>query len=100
MKKQYLADIRSDTVVRHPEMLRQWKKAGLRAVIIGFEEIDDAGLSAMNKANKAGMNREAIAVLNEIGITIVGDFIISPEYEENDFDRLQAILPNSGSICR
>ena len=91
LNKQYLADIRSDTVVRHPEMLRQWKEAGLRAVIIGFEEIDDASLSAMNKANQASMNAEAIAILNDLGITIVGDFIISPDYDEADFDRLEPI---------
>jgi radical SAM superfamily enzyme YgiQ (UPF0313 family) len=90
--KQYLADIRSDTVVRHPEMLRQWKEAGLRAVIIGFEEIDDASLTAMNKANQASMNAEAISILNDLGITIVGDFIISPDYDEHDFDHLEAYL--------
>jgi len=92
LNKQYLADIRSDTVVRHPEMLRQWKEAGLRAVIIGFEGIDDASLSAMNKANQAAMNGEAISILNALGITIVGDFIISPDYGEDDFDRLDTYL--------
>ncbi len=92
LNKQYLADIRSDTVVRHPEMLRQWKEAGLRAVIIGFEEVEDASLSAMNKANKVCMNTEAIAILNDMGITIVGDFIISPDYDEDDFERLSTYL--------
>lgn len=92
LNKQYLADIRSDTVVRHPEMLREWKEAGLRAVIIGFEEINDVRLAAMNKANEAGINTEAIAILNDIGITIVGDFIISPDYDEGDFDRLNGYL--------
>lgn len=88
LQKQYIADIRSDTVVRYPEMLRRWKDAGLRAVIIGFEEISDASLTRMNKANKASINAEAISILNELGITIVGDFIISPEYDESDFERL------------
>lgn len=92
VNKQYLADIRSDTVVRHPDMLRQWKEAGLRAVIIGFEEIDDRSLAAMNKANRAAVNSEAITILNELGITIVGDFIISPDYDEDHFDRLAAYL--------
>ncbi|MFT5699198.1 MAG: radical SAM superfamily enzyme YgiQ (UPF0313 family) [Desulforhopalus sp.] len=92
LKKQYLADIRSDTVARYPEMLREWKEAGLRAVVIGFEEISDASLSAMNKANKASINTEAISILNDLGITIVGDFIISPEYEEGDFERLGTYL--------
>ncbi len=92
LNKQYLADIRSDTVVSHPEMLREWKKAGLRAVIIGFEETSDAGLSAMNKASKASINTEAIAILNDMKITIVGDFIISPGYDETDFERLGTYL--------
>ncbi|MCP3888007.1 MAG: radical SAM protein [Desulfobulbaceae bacterium] len=95
VKKQYLADIRSDTVVQHPEMVREWKEAGLRALIIGFEEISDTNLSAMNKANRASVNTEAIAILNEIGITIVGDFIISPDYDENDFQRLGDYLGNN-----
>ncbi len=92
LRKNYLADIRSDTVVRQPEMLRQWKAAGLRALIIGFEEIDDVSLAAMNKANQASINTEAIAVLHELGITIVGDFIISPDYGEDDFERLAVYL--------
>ena len=90
--KQYLADIRSDTVVRHPEMVQLWQQAGLRAVIIGFEEISDAGLLAMNKVNKAAMNLEAIAILQDMGITIVGDFIISPDYDAGDFTRLGEYL--------
>ena len=88
IKKNFLADVRSDTVVNHPELMRQWKEAGLRAVIIGFEEISDAGLAAMNKSNKAANNTEAIRILHDIGITIIGDFIVSPEYDHDDFDRL------------
>lgn len=92
IKKQFLADIRSDTVVRYPEMLRAWKEIGLRAVIIGFEEVDDRSLAAMNKANQVAMNTEAIRILHDIGITIVGDFILSPDYDEADFDRLNGYL--------
>lgn len=92
LKKQYIADIRSDTVVRHPELVRLWKDAGLRAVIIGFEAIDDASLQSMKKANEARMNTESIKILHEAGISIVGDFIINPDYEEKDFDRLKRYL--------
>lgn len=92
MRKQFLADIRADTVVRHPEMIKEWHQAGLRAVVIGFEEINDTSLAAMNKANTLDINTEAIAILHEIGISIVGDFIISPEYDEHDFERLSSYL--------
>ncbi|MFO7607167.1 MAG: radical SAM protein [Desulfurivibrionaceae bacterium] len=86
--KQFLADVRSDTVVNHPELMQKWKDAGLRAVIIGFEEISDEGLKKMNKANLAAVNTESISILHEIGITIIGDFIVSPDYGQADFDRL------------
>lgn len=92
LNKQFLADIRSDTVVRHPEMLQLWKEAGLRAVIIGFEAIDDTSLASMRKANQARMNTEAITILHELGLTIVGDFIIHPDYDDHDFARLQRYL--------
>lgn len=90
--RHYLADIRADTVVRHPELLALWKQAGLRAVIIGFEEVVDANLQAMNKGIQAQTNRAAVALLKELGITIVGDFIISPDYDEDDFARLEDYL--------
>jgi len=35
-----------DTVVRRPELLRLWKRAGLRSVVVGFEEIEDAVLAS------------------------------------------------------
>jgi len=90
--KQFLGDVRSDTVVRHPDLMREWHAAGLRTVVIGFEEISDTGLAQMNKENREAVNREAIAILREIGITIVGDFIVDPGYGHDDFDRLHAYL--------
>jgi radical SAM superfamily enzyme YgiQ (UPF0313 family) len=88
IKKQFLADVRADTVVRHPEMMQRWKEIGLRAVVIGFEEIDDSALNSMNKENSAKTNLKAIDILHRIGLTIVGDFIIAPDYTEEKFDRL------------
>lgn len=92
IKKQYIADVRSDTVVRYPDLFREWKRTGLRSVIIGFEEIEDGRLKAINKSSTAAINTEAIAILHEIGITIVGDFIISPDYSERQFQDLRDYL--------
>jgi radical SAM superfamily enzyme YgiQ (UPF0313 family) len=44
----------------------------------------------MNKASTAAVNREAIRILRQIGLTIVGDFIVSPDYDERRFDALAA----------
>ena len=75
-------------VVRAPHLLKRWQEVGLRAVVIGFEEIEDQALGSMNKANNQANNREAIRILHDLGLTIVGDFIIAPDYKEDQFDRL------------
>lgn len=89
IRKHFIADVRSDTVVRHPALMRLWKEAGLRSVVIGFEEIADGDLTFFNKENSVAVNDEAIAILHELGITIVGDFIVSPDYDDARFDALE-----------
>ena len=88
IQKQFLADVRSDTVVKYPHMMARWKSAGLRAVIVGFEEVSDNALLGFNKGNSVKTNNEAISILHDLGITIVGDFIIDPSYDDHDFDNL------------
>ena len=96
IKKDLLADVRADTVVRHPELMRQWRQAGLRAVIVGFEEISDQGLRRFNKASRVAVNSEAVSILHGMGITIVGDFIVSPDYGLDDFDNLERYIFDMG----
>ncbi|MBU0729364.1 MAG: B12-binding domain-containing radical SAM protein [Proteobacteria bacterium] len=95
INKQFLADVRSDTVVSHPDLMREWKEIGLRAVIIGFEEISDEALKKLNKANKAEINTESIRILHDLGITVIGDFIISPDYDEQQFDALAGYIKDN-----
>ena len=90
IKKHFIADVRSDTVVRHPALMRLWQEAGLRSVVIGFEEIADNDLTFFNKENSVAINDEAIAILHELGITIVGDFIVSPDYDDARFEALES----------
>lgn len=92
IQKQFFADVRADMVVRHPEVLREWKQIGLRAVIVGFEEIDQLRLTEMGKGCKADDYRKAIDILHEQGIAIVGDFIISPDYSEHNFELLRRYI--------
>ena len=92
LKKAIVADVRSDTVTRHPDLLKLWKQAGLSAAVIGFEEITDAGLARLNKRSSVAVNIEAMEILKELGIRIIGDFIVSPEYSEADFDALDRFV--------
>ncbi len=96
IQKRLVADVRADTVVRHPELLRLWHQAGLAMVVIGFEEISDQKLHDLNKRSTHRTHLEAIRILKSIGIRIVGDFIISPEYGHEDFQRLIDFVEKSG----
>jgi radical SAM superfamily enzyme YgiQ (UPF0313 family) len=96
IKKPLVADVRSDTVVKHPELFELWRRAGLAAAVIGFEEIDDRRLSRMGKRNTVHANTTATRILKQLGIRIVGDFIVSPDYTEGEFDRLESFITGSG----
>jgi hopanoid C-3 methylase len=94
-RKKIVADVRADTVVRHPELFALWQSVGLAVAVIGFEEIDDARLAAMNKKSRHEIHLEATRILKELGIRIVGDFIVSPDYDLEDFDRLRTFVASS-----
>jgi radical SAM superfamily enzyme YgiQ (UPF0313 family) len=92
LKKAIVADVRAETVTRHPELFRLWKQAGLAIAVIGFEEITDAGLERLNKRSSVAVNIEAMGILKDLGIRVVGDFIVSPDYTEADFEALERFV--------
>lgn len=94
-KKKIVADVRADTVVRHPELFALWQQVGLAVAVIGFEEIDDARLAAMNKRSRHEIHLEATRILKNLGVRIVGDFIVSPDYTLAEFDRLRTFVGDS-----
>ena len=96
IKKRFVADVRSDTVIRNPDLFALWKEVGLYAVVIGFEEVSDTRLEVMNKKNSVKTNIRAIEILKDLGIMIVGDFIISPDYTETEFDLLEKFVDDNG----
>ncbi len=94
--KQFIGDVRADTVVRHPDLLAEWRAAGLRAVVVGFEEVSDEGLARLGKAGDVATYGEAVKILHGLGVTVVGDFIVSPAYREADFERLGRAIEDLG----
>ena len=90
--KKYFADVRADTIVKHPELIKNWKDVGLYAVIVGFEDISDERLSSYNKKYQGNVISRAIEVLHKLGIVIIGDFIASPRDEEDDFKKLENFI--------
>lgn len=92
IRKKIFADVRADTIVKNPSLMKNWKEAGLYAVVVGFEDFQDARLAGYNKKYQGHVINEAIEILHELGIVIVGDFIASPEYDEKDFAKLESFI--------
>jgi radical SAM superfamily enzyme YgiQ (UPF0313 family) len=92
IRKKLFADVRADTIVKNPALMKSWKEAGLYAVVVGFEDFHDTRLAGYNKKYQAHIINEAIDILHELGIVIVGDFIATPEYDEKDFATLESFI--------
>ncbi|HSO19231.1 MAG TPA: radical SAM protein, partial [Desulfosarcina sp.] len=92
LNRRFVADVRSDTVVNHPDLFRLWREAGLETAVIGFEEFRDDRLKEMNKRSGVAIHEAAMVILKDLGIRIVGDFIVSPAYTEADFDALESFV--------
>ena len=88
IRKKYSGYCRSDTIVRHPELMKAWKKIGLDNLCVGFEVTDDQQLKAINKGNSILNNEAAARILNSIGIPFRPHLLISPSFEKKDFERI------------
>jgi radical SAM superfamily enzyme YgiQ (UPF0313 family) len=89
IKKRYSMECRTDSIARHPELVEQWVKVGLYAVLLGLEGASDKALTSVNKGNTSKINDEAIKILHANGVIIWGAFIVDPDWVEDDFKELR-----------
>lgn len=85
IRKSYFCYSRSDSVVRHPELYRQWREVGLERVFVGFEFFRDDDLGDVHKRATVKENEAAMRVLNELDISIIASFLVRPEFSREDF---------------
>jgi radical SAM superfamily enzyme YgiQ (UPF0313 family) len=86
--RRYAGYTRTDTVVSHPELFEQWRRAGLGEITIGVEAANDARLVRLRKATCSAVNEEAIRILHRLRITPCAHLLVDPDFGEEDFDEL------------
>jgi radical SAM superfamily enzyme YgiQ (UPF0313 family) len=84
----FYGDLRTDTVIQHPDLPELGSRAGLKAVICGLEAASNKELELYNKSNTVENIQEALKILNEAGILVNGNYIVRPDYDEKDFERI------------
>lgn len=92
IQKRYSFQARSDTIVKHPEIISQWRTVGLSHVFIGFESLNEKELEAVNKKNTVETNEQALQIVHDHGIAVTSAFIVNPDYGHGEFARLRAYI--------
>jgi radical SAM superfamily enzyme YgiQ (UPF0313 family) len=88
IKKNYLLYGRSDFIVKHTDLVTEFKNKGLKTVIVGFESFKNEELEAYNKLSDAETNIQAMKILNNLGIDCYATVIIPPQWDKADFNFL------------
>lgn len=89
IRKRFSMECRTDSIVRHPELVEKWADIGLYAVLLGLEGGYDETLRNVNKSCSIDTNNRAIEILHDLGVIIWGAFIVDPNWAEDDFKRLR-----------
>ncbi len=89
LRKRYSMECRTDSIVRHPDLVTNWVDIGLYAVLLGLEGGSDKVLQGVGKSCTIDTNNRAIQILQDRGVIIWGAFIVDPDWTEDDFNRLR-----------
>lgn len=65
--------------------MRELKKIGFYYVLTGLEAVNDKYLKSYNKLSDMSCNSEAVRIMNETGINIMGMFIADLDFTPADF---------------
>ncbi len=85
IRKRYFLYGRSDTIVRHPELIEAWRNIGLERVFIGLEFLNDEELAGIRKSSSVAENEKAIGILQSLDIQVYASFIVRPDSKREDF---------------
>lgn len=89
IQKGYSMECRTDSIVRHPDLVKKWADIGLSSVLLGLEAISDKALKGVNKGTTMKTNDEAVRIMHDNGVIVWGAFITDPAWEADDFKRLR-----------
>ena len=88
-KRWILVQTRTDLVTRHPELLEAWRGVAQDFdIFFGFESPSDDGLGRLSKDALLGHSVEAARIARSMGYGVTGNFVVDPDWCEEDFERL------------
>lgn len=98
----FLCQSRPDLICKHPDLIAEMRRAGLRWLIIGFESGSDRVLRFLRKGTTCEQNLEAARLCRRLGIRIWANYMLGLPTETRDEVRetvamISKIRPDIGS---
>jgi len=85
LQKNYLLYGRADFNAANPDLMAEFRTAGLRTVIVGIESFNDHELQNYNKNITAKTNEDALNILKSNKIDCYATVIVPPTWGKEDF---------------
>ena len=86
--KKYVCYGRADFIAANPQLMKDLKDIGFYYILTGLEAADGKRLAVYNKKTDVLINANAVRILNDVGINIMGMFIVDLDFERRDFKRI------------
>ncbi len=88
-KNWLLVQTRADLVTENPDLLKLWRPlAKTFDIFFGLESHTSRGLNSLVKDADINKTVEAVRIARELGFGVTGNFIIDPDFTEEDFQGL------------
>ena len=98
LKKRFLIYGRADFIASNEDVITEFKRAGLRAVIVGLESCRPEDLEQFNMRTTVATNEAAVRILTRHGVDCYATMILGLDWITDDFDRLCQWLRKLGLI--
>ena len=89
IRKKYHMYLRPDTAANNPDVIEKWANAGLDSVLIGMESVFEDDLKNYRKGINISTLYKCIDILHKNNIQIRANFIVSPDFTLNRFQKLK-----------
>jgi radical SAM superfamily enzyme YgiQ (UPF0313 family) len=88
ISKKYISFCRIDTLIKHREMMENWRDLGLEVVFIGIEAISSECLQTYNKRLQRHEIEDGLKIAEDLGLKVYGGFIVNTNFNKRDFKEL------------
>jgi radical SAM superfamily enzyme YgiQ (UPF0313 family) len=96
-KRWLLVQTRTDIVCRSPELLEAWRPLAKDFdIFFGLEAASDDGLAHVVKDSSVAASIEAARIARAMGYGVTGNFLVDPDWREEDFQELWDFVARHG----